>query len=126
MTRLFLRVYFTADSWIGPGKVQLLEAIRDHGSISGAARTMRMSYRRAWLLVNGLNELFREPAVTTTLGGRGGGTATLTPFGNEIVRRYHAMEAAARRAVAHDAAALERHLRRGRQEHRNHPSAGGR
>ncbi|MPZ19457.1 MAG: LysR family transcriptional regulator [Luteitalea sp.] len=115
MTRLFLRVYFRPDAWIGPGKVQLLEGIRDCGSISAAARAMDMSYRRAWLLVDSVNRMFREPAVRTLAGGRRGGAATLTPFGLEIINRYHAMEAASRRAVARDAAALQRRLRRPRQ-----------
>jgi molybdate transport system regulatory protein len=112
MTKVFLRVYFRDDSWVGPGKVRLLEAIQQAGSISAAARAMDMSYRRAWLLIDGLNALFATPAVSTTLGGRGGGTAVLTPFGLEIVKRYRAMEAAAELAIARDAAALARHVRR--------------
>jgi molybdate transport system regulatory protein len=115
MTKVFLRVYFTDDSWIGPGKVQLLEAIQEHGSISAAARVMDMSYRRAWLLIDGLNELFDTPAVSTTLGGRGGGTAALTPFGLDIVKRYRAMHAAAEQAIAKDAAVLARHVRTSRR-----------
>lgn len=111
MTKVFLRVYFTDDLWIGPGKVQLLEAIEEHGSISAAARAMDMSYRRAWLLIDGLNTLFDTPAVSTTLGGRGGGTASLTAFGLEIVKRYHAMHAAAEQAIARDVAVLARHVR---------------
>lgn len=111
MTKVFLRVYFRDDSWVGPGKVGLLEAIQENGSISGAARALGMSYRRAWLLIDGLNALFDTPVVSTTLGGRGGGTAALTPFGLEIVKRYRAMHAAAERAIARDAAALARHVR---------------
>ena len=107
MAKPFLRVYF-GDSWIGPGKVQLLEAVRAHGSISAGARAMGMSYRRAWLLIDTLNQMFHEPVVQTTLGGRGGGTAGVTPFGVEIITRYRAMEAATRRAIASHAAALER------------------
>lgn len=110
MAKPFLRVYF-GESWIGPGKVQLLEAIRLHGSISAAAREIGMSYRRAWLLVDSVNRMFREPAVLTTLGGQGGGAAALTPFGIEIIARYRAMEAATRRAIARDAAALGRRLK---------------
>jgi molybdate transport system regulatory protein len=106
-TRLMLRVYFSADAWLGPGKVELLEAVRDRGSISAAARAMGMSYRRAWLLVEHVNTLFREPAVHTTLGGTGGGAATLTAFGDELVTRYRRMEAAGRRAMSRDLAALE-------------------
>jgi len=121
MAKPFLRVYF-ADSWIGPGKVQLLEAIRDHGSISAAARAIGMSYRRAWLLIDAVNGMFRDPAVETTLGGRGGGTASLTPFGVEVVTRYRAMEAATRRAIAANAAALERRAvrRPARRRHARH------
>ena len=59
-----------------------------------------MSYRRAWLLIDAMNQMFRKPAVTTTLGGRGGGTAGVTPFGEEIITRYRAMEAATGRAIA--------------------------
>lgn len=112
MARAFLRIYF-GESWIGPGKVQLLEAVQAHGSISAAARAIGMSYRRAWLLIDTVNRMFRDPAVLTTLGGRGGGTAALTPFGREIVRRYRAMEAAASRAIGRHAAALERRARTG-------------
>jgi molybdate transport system regulatory protein len=110
MAKPFLRIYF-GDSWIGPGKVQLLEAIRTHGSISAAARAIDMSYRRAWLLIDAMNQMFREPAVTTTLGGRGGGTAGVTPFGDEIITRYRAMEAVTARAIARHVAALERHAK---------------
>jgi molybdate transport system regulatory protein len=118
MTRLFLRVYFSPESWLGPGKVTLLEAIRDHGSISAAARAAGMSYRRAWLLVDAVNQLFGRPAARASHGGRGGGTATLTPLGVEIVRRYRAMEADARRAIAPHARALERRIRgRSRKSH---------
>jgi molybdate transport system regulatory protein len=117
MTRLLLRLYFSDESWLGPGKVQLLEAIRSHGSISAAARSIPMSYRRAWLLVNSINRMFSEPAVRTTLGGRGGGTAQLTPLGAEITSRYRSMEAAASRAVARDSAALARRL----QASKTHP-----
>ena len=72
---------------------------------------MKMSYRSAWLLVDSMNTLFREPVVRTSLGGRGGGSATLTPFGADVIRRYRAMESATRRAIAKDLAALERGLR---------------
>jgi molybdate transport system regulatory protein len=112
MTRLFLRIYFTKNAWIGPGKVELLEAIRDHRSISAAARTMGMSYRRAWLLIDGVNRLFGERAVETTLGGRNGGRAVVTPLGRDIIKRYRAMERAARRAIARQAAPLARRVER--------------
>lgn len=109
---LFLRVYFKPAEWLGPGKIQLLEAVRDEGSISGAARTMKMSYRRAWLLVDALNTLFDRPVVATTMGGRGGGAASLTEFGAEVIARYRAMEASAATALAADMRALEARVRK--------------
>src|SRR5215471_17402534 len=99
MTRIFLRIYFSNTRWLGPGKVDLLEAIRDHHSISAAARTMGMSYRRAWLLIHSINRLFGIPAIATRLGGRHGGSANVTPFGLAIISTYRAMERAARRAI---------------------------
>jgi molybdate transport system regulatory protein len=89
---------------IGPGKIALLEAIAITGSISSAARSLGMSYRRAWLLVDETNRCLVRPAVRTVSGGpRGGGTA-LTPTGSELVRRYRMLErrteAAAHRALA--------------------------
>jgi molybdate transport system regulatory protein len=110
-TRVLLRLYLDREQPLGPGKIQVLELIRDGGSISEAARTMKMSYRSAWALVSSLNELFRTPVVSTTLGGRGGGCAAVTPFGEGVIRCYRAMERATRRAIASDLRALERHLR---------------
>lgn len=110
MTRVQLRLYLS-DRPLGPGKVQVLEMIRDSGSISQAARAMGMSYRSAWQLVSSMNSLFREPVVNTTLGGRNGGSATVTAFGADVVRRYRAMERATRKAIAKDLAALEASVR---------------
>jgi molybdate transport system regulatory protein len=85
---------------IGPGKVALLEAIAETGSITSAAKKLGMSYRRAWLLVDETNDCLVERAVSTAAGGsRGGGTA-LTPAGAEFVRRYRALERRAATAVA--------------------------
>jgi molybdate transport system regulatory protein len=127
MTRVLLRLYLRSDRPLGPGKVKILESIRHTGSISGAARGMKMSYRSAWLLVDSMNSLFREPVVTTAQGGRGGGSATLTRFGDEVVRRYRSMERATRRAIAADLAVLERSVksRPGRLHKRRQPDAGG-
>jgi molybdate transport system regulatory protein len=111
MTRVLLRFYLSPDRPLGPGKVKILELIRDGGSISEAARMMKMSYRSAWVLVDSMNTLFRKPVVNTTLGGRGGGAATLTDFGADVIHRYRAMERATRRAVAKDLTVLERSLR---------------
>ncbi len=111
MTRVVLRLYLNSDRPLGPGKVKILESIGERGSISEAARGMKMSYRSAWLLVDSMNSLFRKPVVRTTLGGRGGGAATLTEFGAEVIRRYRAMERATLRAIARDLAVLERSVR---------------
>lgn len=105
-----LRIHRGEDIAIGPGKVALLEAIAATGSISGAARRLDMSYRRAWLLIDQLNQALSSPAVLTATGGVRGGGAQLTAVGEEVVRRYRAIEDAARRAAAHDISALGRLL----------------
>jgi len=74
---------------IGPGKADLLQAIDSTGSISAAARRMGMSYRRAWLLVQTMNECFKSPLVEAEKGGTTGGGARLTPTGREVLTRYH-------------------------------------
>jgi molybdate transport system regulatory protein len=112
MTRVLLRCYLSPDRPLGPGKIKILESIRDGGSISSAAREMRMSYRSAWLLVDSMNSQFRQPVVSTSTGGTGGGSATLTEFGATVIRRYRAMEKAARKAISKDLATLERDLKR--------------
>ncbi|HEY5309028.1 MAG TPA: ModE family transcriptional regulator [Casimicrobiaceae bacterium] len=84
---------------IGPGKVALLEAIAQTGSITSAARQLGMSYRRAWLLVDETNRCLVRPAVTTVAGGQKGGGTVLTPAGAELVRRYRALEHATELAV---------------------------
>ena len=111
MTRVLLRFYLSPDRPLGPGKIKILESIRDGGSISEAARGMGMSYRSAWLLVDSMNSQFKEPVVNTTTGGSGGGSAALTEFGATVIRRYRTMERAARRAIAKDLAAFEHDLR---------------
>jgi len=77
---------------IGPGKVALLEAIEQTGSITSSAKKLGMSYRRAWLLVDETNRCLVRPAVQTAAGGRRGGGSSLTPVGAELVRRYRALE----------------------------------
>lgn len=97
-----IRILIGAVVAIGPGKADLLQAIARTGSISAAARAMGMSYRRAWLLVDALNAAFRRPLVETVTGGRRGGGARVTELGEEVLRRYRAMEARASRSVASD------------------------
>jgi molybdate transport system regulatory protein len=106
MASLTLRLDFGPGQAVGHGKIRLLEAVRDHGSISAAGRSMGMSYRRAWLLIDELNALFDKPVIETKHGGQGGGGAELTPFGYRVVEQYHAIEAKAHAAVAAELAAL--------------------
>ena len=87
-----LRIDLGPDSSIGPGKVALLEHIEASGSLSQAARELGMSYRRAWLLLADLNASFDAPVARSATGGRGGGGAVLTPFGNELVAGYRELE----------------------------------
>ncbi len=83
-----VRVKRGEDIAVGPGKIELLSAIRDTGSISAAARQMGMSYRRAWLLVETMNSCFASPLVATATGGRSGGGAQLTAYGAQVLEDY--------------------------------------
>lgn len=95
-----IRIMFRKAIAMGPGKADLLEAIAETGSISAAARKMQMSYRRAWLLVDTMNQCFAKPLVETATGGSHGGGAQITDFGREVLRRYREMDRAASTAVA--------------------------
>jgi molybdate transport system regulatory protein len=85
---------------VGPGKIQLLEAIEKAGSISQAGRNLGMSYRRAWNLVDDMNKCFRTPVIEAQSGGVRGGRATLTPLGKKLIEQYRAIEAAASLATS--------------------------
>lgn len=100
--RLNLRLTFPGGAPLSHGKAELMELIRETGSIRQAAQRMEMSYRRAWLLVDELNHMFREPAVETKQGGKSGGGAALTAFGEELLTRWRAMEARAYETLADD------------------------
>jgi molybdate transport system regulatory protein len=93
---------------IGPGKIALLEAIQRTGSITSAAKALKMSYRRAWLLVDETNRCLTSPAVASASGGERGGGTTLTPAGMELVRRYRALERATAAATLRTLHALLR------------------
>lgn len=102
---------------IGPGKVALLEAIEQTGSITSSAKKLGMSYRRAWLLVDETNRCLIRPAVQTAAGGQRGGGASLTPVGAELVRRYRAVEHQTGMAVTRKLKSLLRSIpRRDRSE----------
>lgn len=98
---IHFRVDFGEACAVGPGKIALLESIDRMGSLSAAARALGMSYRRAWLLLDSLNTSFRRPVAALSTGGKGGGGATLTPFGTVLVAAYRKFERdVARRARA--------------------------
>ncbi|QHJ00360.1 LysR family transcriptional regulator [Xylophilus rhododendri] len=107
-----LRVRFLRDDSIalGPGKVDMLQAVALTGSISAAARQMGMSYKRAWTLIEEINQAFKSPAVAKSAGGSNGGGASLTPLGEELVKQYRALEDAARLAGAAHISAIHRLL----------------
>lgn len=107
--RLNLRLTFPGGVPLSHGKAELMELIRETGSISQAAARMAMSYRRAWLLVDEINHLFREPAIETKQGGKSGGGAALTAFGEELLQRFRAMERRTMDALAEDLDWLARH-----------------
>jgi molybdate transport system regulatory protein len=110
-SRFRLRIGDDPDSSLGPGKVALLEAIEETGSISAAGRKLGMSYRRAWLLVDALNHAFNQPLITTATGGREGGGTALTPAGVDVVRRYRRIEALATAATVKEINALQKLMR---------------
>jgi len=91
--RLRLRLVFEGRVMIGPGKADLLELIAETGSIAAAGRRMRMSYKRAWSLVETMNTAFREPVVDRARGGAQGGGARLTETGRVVLDAYRRLEA---------------------------------
>ncbi|MDR3373315.1 MAG: LysR family transcriptional regulator [Ancalomicrobiaceae bacterium] len=105
-----LRLYLSIEpeTRIGPGKVRLLEEVGASGSISAAARTLGMTYRRAWELIHHMNEAFGQPIVTGTTGSLGG--AELTDVGREIITRYREIEQQALKAAEPHLAALSGHI----------------
>jgi len=107
---LTLRVMGKRAPAMGPGKAELIERIAQTGSISAAARAMGMSYRRAWQLVEALNRDYRERVIDTATGGRRGGGAQVTRFGQAIVARFRAMEDKASAAIASDLRRFQRYI----------------
>jgi molybdate transport system regulatory protein len=97
--RIRAKAWITAgeETFLAYGRIELLEKIRDSGSISAAARSIGMSYRRAWWHIETMNRLAKTPLVETAVGGKGGGGTRLTPEGEEAVRLYRELD---RRAMA--------------------------
>jgi len=108
-----LRVQRGADIAIGPGKIALLEAIRDHGSITQAAKEISMSYRRAWLLLDELNRSLRKPATASNQGGSHGGGCLVTPEGEQLIALYREIERRAEQACSQQLVSLVKLVARG-------------
>jgi molybdate transport system regulatory protein len=104
--RFRLRVTAGDAIFVGPGKIALLEAVRETHSITAAAKSIGMSYRRAWLLIDELNGSLASAAVASAIGGEHGGSSTVTPLGAELIDVYRRIEAKATRACAKDLAHL--------------------
>lgn len=126
MARVRLGIYIDTDGpKLGRGKIQLLRAIREKGSLSSAARSMGMAYRHAWIMVDELNRCFKEPVVEATIGGQRGGGSVLTAWGEELVERFEEMEQVASRSIRKQLGELDRRVSRTRL-HRKHRSGSSR
>ena len=90
--QLRLRVYAGAEPALGPGRADLLERIHGTESIAQAARDMEMSYMKAWKLIQSMNRCFQSPLLEVHRGGKAGGTARLTPLGQQVLALYRQME----------------------------------
>lgn len=97
--RISIRFDLASGPRIGPGKIVLLEAIAETGSISAAARRLGMSYRKAWLLIDAFNKTFNQPVISTETGGEQGGGAKLTDTGREVIRLFKQLETKAASAT---------------------------
>jgi molybdate transport system regulatory protein len=103
-----LRITLSDKAYVGPGRADLLEHIASTGSISAAGKAMGMSYKRAWGLVQALNEGFGVALVESSRGGASQGGAQLTEAGRLVLKRYRAMQDKTRLAIADDVATLRR------------------
>ncbi len=97
---------------IGPGKIALIESIAQTGSITSAAKSLGMSYRRAWVLLDQLNRALKKPAVNSAKGGPLGGGSVLTDTGRELIDLYRRIELTATQACQDDLAQLVRLIAR--------------
>jgi N-terminal domain of molybdenum-binding protein len=103
-----LRLKFSPETIMGPGKAQVLRGIRDTGSISATGRLIGMSYKRTWDLVNRMNQDYREPLIQTSTGGQHGGGAMLTPMGEKVLELYERVMANTTKAIAKEVSELHK------------------
>jgi molybdate transport system regulatory protein len=101
------RVYLGDGVSIGPGKIELLRAIAETHSITAAAKALHIPYKRAWILIDSLNQGFGHPVVETAAGGKGGGGSRLTTLGEQLVACYRALEERINSAAAEELAAIQ-------------------
>lgn len=101
-----LRIVMEPDIAIGPGKADILEGIKETGSIAATGRRLGMSYKRAWMLVETMNGCFKEPLVEASRGGNTRGGASLTASGQLVLQYYRRMQALTEKAIAKDMAKL--------------------
>jgi molybdate transport system regulatory protein len=105
-----IRIPHGDDFAMGPGKAALLDAIQRTGSISAAGRELKMSYRRAWLLVDSMNRCFKHPLVDTAVGGTTGGGAFVTGLGMQVLQLFRNMQAKADESIQDDVQKLSKFL----------------
>jgi len=110
--KLQIRILLEQNIAFGPGKADLLEAIEKTGSISQAAKSMNMSYRRAWQLVDTMNQCFETALVETQTGGTHGGGAAVTALGQKVLEQYRQMEINARQALEGDYQLMSSYLKK--------------
>ncbi|HAO23765.1 MULTISPECIES: winged helix-turn-helix domain-containing protein [unclassified Methylophaga] len=110
-TSVKIRLHLNDKIALGPGKADLLEAIIQNGSISAAGRAMNMSYKRAWDLVNTMNESFVQPIVTTAKGGSHGGGAEVTELGKQVLTQYRLAQLRAEQAIEDEMLTLSHQLK---------------
>lgn len=109
--KIHVRILSENEIAFGPGKAELLEAIQRTGSISQAAKSMNMSYRRAWQLVDTMNQCFRSNLVETQTGGTHGGGAVVTELGQLVLNKFRIMEQHAAQALATEFEELSNYMK---------------
>ncbi|HSI27932.1 MAG: winged helix-turn-helix domain-containing protein [Methylophilus sp.] len=111
-TLLKIRINHDGNTALGPGKIELLQMIEQHGSISAAAKQMQMSYRRAWELVDVMNRCFDQVVVLSTTGGTHGGGAQVTAFGKSLIDAYQQILQKSAQAAVDELDLITRHLKK--------------
>jgi molybdate transport system regulatory protein len=86
--RIWVKIVLPGRGDVGPGKIALLRAVQETGSISAAARAMELSYKKAWQLIDEMNGMFKSPVVETHIGGSERGGAAVTPLGERLIALY--------------------------------------